>query len=85
MAMASFKYDILVRKTANNKLVWFLASNPSRNLGSNVFILLNKLGAKGWEAEISGGFTFRNYIEAANAIMVISINFRIYQSSFALP
>ena len=54
--MASFKYDILVRKTANNRFVWFLASNPSRNLGPNVFTILNRLGARGWEVVESGDF-----------------------------
>lgn len=54
--MASFKYDILVRRSVNNKLVWFLASNPKEGLGNNVLALLNKLGGQGWEVVGSGDY-----------------------------
>ncbi len=54
--MASFRYDILVRKTVKNRLIWFLASDPSKNLGANVLVILNKMGEKGWEVVGSGDF-----------------------------
>ena len=54
--MATFRYDILVRRTKNNKVRWVLASNPNRSRGPNVLKLLNALGAKGYEVVGTGDF-----------------------------
>ena len=54
--MATFRYDILVRRTKNNKVHWYLASNPNKSLGPNVLKLLNAVGAKGWEVVGTGDF-----------------------------
>jgi hypothetical protein len=54
--MNRFRYDLLIRRPKNNKFHWVLASKPNTSLGSNVYKLLNALGAKGWEIVGSGDF-----------------------------
>lgn len=52
--MKKYEYEILFHRRVNNEVTWFFASKPNKAVGTSLINILNKLGAKGWEASISG-------------------------------
>jgi hypothetical protein len=59
--MATFEYEILVGKndpSAAGGVIWYLASDMRRSLGDHLPILLNTMGAEGWEVVGIGDIGF---------------------------
>lgn len=52
--MKKFEYEILFHKNTDDKITWHFASKPNKKAGTSLIKILNKLGAKGWDASISG-------------------------------
>ena len=52
--MKKYEYEILFHDNVKGKITWFFASKPHKKVGTSLIDILNKMGAKGWEANISG-------------------------------
>jgi len=52
--MKKFEYEILFYRNIDDQITWFFASKPKKSVGTNLIKILNKLGAKGWEASGTG-------------------------------
>ncbi len=59
--MDKFQYDILTGRDEPNApggVVWFLMSNLNQPLGPQLLLILNQLGAQGWELAAIGDIAF---------------------------
>lgn len=59
--MASFEYEILIGRddpAAAGGVVWYLASDMRRSAGDHLPLILNTLGADGWEVAGIGDIGF---------------------------
>jgi hypothetical protein len=59
--MDRFQYDILTghdEPNAPGGVVWFLTSNMNQPLGPQLPLILNQLGAQGWELAAIGDIAF---------------------------
>ena len=71
--MATFEYEILIGKndpSAAGGVVWYLASDMRKSVGDHLPLLLNTLGADGWEVVGIGdiGFDARTEIILKRAV-----------------
>lgn len=55
--MKKYEYEILFHRNVNDKITWFLASDPDKAVGTSLINILNSLGAEGWEAISSGSLS----------------------------
>ena len=59
--MDKFQYDILTGRDEPNApggVVWFITSNMNQQLGPLLPVILNQLGAQGWEVAAIGDIAF---------------------------
>ena len=59
--MATFEYEILIGRddpAAAGGVVWYLASDMRRSMGDHLPLILNTLGADGWEVVGIGDIGF---------------------------
>jgi len=71
--VATFEYEILIGKndpSAAGGVVWYLASDMRKSVGDHLPLLLNTLGADGWEVVGIGdiGFDARTEIILKRAV-----------------
>lgn len=52
--MKKYEYEILFHRNVKGHVTWYFASKPNKKVGTSLIKILNKLGAKGWDASISG-------------------------------
>ena len=64
--MAKFQYEILTGREQMDtpeRVTWFLTSNLDENLGPQLPMILNRLGAEGWEVAGIGDIAYSKRAE----------------------
>ncbi|NIP39124.1 MAG: hypothetical protein GWO07_04660 [Candidatus Dadabacteria bacterium] len=61
--MKKYEYEILFHRKVKGNVTWYFASKPNKKVGTSLIKILNKLGAKGWEASGTGNLTGESIAE----------------------